>query len=110
LYDNSVGLSEATKTLNADWTVDDVITLTLFYYGDAGNAIEPMYVALNGTAVYHENPYATLINAWTQWTIPLQSFAEKGVDLANVDTIAIGFGIKENIREGGTGNRSRRAV
>jgi hypothetical protein len=62
-----------------------------------------MYVALNGTAIYHENPDATLINAWTEWTIPLPAFAVKGVDLANVDTLAIGFGIKENLQAGGTG-------
>ncbi|MFZ2147150.1 MAG: LamG domain-containing protein, partial [Sedimentisphaerales bacterium] len=58
-YDNSAGLSEVTRTLNADWTKDDVLTLTLFYYGDAGNAIEPMYVALNGSAVVtNDNPKA----------------------------------------------------
>jgi hypothetical protein len=77
------------------WTDQDV--------GMLSNHAEPMYVALNGTAIYHENPDAVLINAWTEWTIPLQSFAEKGVDLANIDTIAIGFGIKDNLREGGTG-------
>ena len=77
------------------WTDQDV--------GMLSNHAEPMYVALNGTAIYHENPDAALINAWTQWTIPLQSFAEKGVDLTNIDIIAIGFGIKENLREGGTG-------
>jgi hypothetical protein len=62
-----------------------------------------MYVALNDTTVYHEDPDAALIDAWKQWTIPLQAFADQGVDLANVDTIAIGFGIKENLREGGFG-------
>jgi len=81
--------------VSEQWTDQDV--------GMLSNHAEPMYVALNGTTVYHENPDATLINAWTQWTIPLWSFADKGVDLANIDTIAIGFGIKENLRAGGTG-------
>ena len=54
-------------------------------------------------AVYHDNPEAALIEAWTQWTIPLQAFADQGVDLANVDTIAIGFGDKNNLQAGGSG-------
>jgi hypothetical protein len=83
--------------INVDpqWTDQDV--------GMLSNHSEPMYVALNDTVVYHENPDAVLINAWTQWTIPLQAFADQGVDLANIDTIALGFGVKENLREGGTG-------
>jgi len=39
-YDNSAGISEVTRTFNEDWTRDDVITLTLFYYGDANNVVE----------------------------------------------------------------------
>ncbi len=81
--------------VSEQWTDQDV--------GMLSNHPEPMYVALNGTAVYHDNPDAALIDTWTQWTIPLQAFAEKGVDLANVDTIAIGFGIKSNLQAGGSG-------
>ncbi|MBN1805597.1 MAG: hypothetical protein JW837_10125 [Sedimentisphaerales bacterium] len=77
------------------WTDRDV--------GMLSNHAEPMYIALNGNAVYHENPDATLIDTWMQWTIPLPTFAEKGVDLTNIDTIAIGFGIEDNIRAGGSG-------
>jgi len=102
-YDNSeAGLSEVTRTLNADWTQDDVLTLTLFYYGDAGNAIEPMYVALNGNAVVtNDDPKAMLITEWTQWDIPLQEFADMGVNLANVNTLSIGFGNKATPQAGG---------
>jgi hypothetical protein len=77
------------------WTDQDV--------GMLSNHPESMYVALNGTAIYHENPDAALIETWTQWHIPLQAFAEKGVDLANIDTIAIGFGDKNNLQQGGSG-------
>ena len=77
------------------WTDQDV--------GMLSNNPEPMYVALNGMPIYHDNPDAALLEAWTQWTIPLQAFAEKGVDLANVDTIAIGFGDKNNLQDGGSG-------
>ncbi|HUU18846.1 MAG TPA: LamG domain-containing protein [Sedimentisphaerales bacterium] len=101
-YDNSAGLSEVTKTLNADWTQDDVVTLTLFYYGDASNAIEPMYVAVNGSAVVaNDDPKAVLANDWIQWNIPLQEFADQGVNLANVDTLSIGLGNKADPQAGG---------
>jgi len=70
----------------------------------AANDPEPMYVALNGSAVvYHDDPSAALIDEWTEWTIDLQEFAAQGVNLANVNTISIGFGDKNNIQAGGSG-------
>jgi hypothetical protein len=70
----------------------------------ASNDPEPMYVALNGSAVvYHDNPNATQIDTWTRWDIDLQAFADQGVNLTNVDTIAIGFGDKKNPQTGGSG-------
>jgi hypothetical protein len=63
-----------------------------------------MYVALNGNAVvFHDNPNAAQIDTWTQWNIDLQGFADQGVNLANVNTIAIGFGDKKNPQPGGSG-------
>ncbi len=104
-YDNAVGLSEVTRTLNAamrNWTSDGVVTLTLFYYGNADNAVEPMYVALNGSAVVvNPDANATLAADWTQWDIPLQSFADKGVNLTNVSSISIGLGNKAAPQPGG---------
>jgi len=69
--------------------------------GMLSNRAAPMYVALyNSTGdpaiVYNGNPNVTQINTWTEWVIPLQEFADKGVDLTNVDKIAIGFGDKDN--------------
>ncbi len=70
----------------------------------AANDAEPMYVALNGNAVvFHDNPNAALIDTWTEWNIDLQAFADQGVNLANVNTIAIGFGDKKNPQPGGSG-------
>jgi len=70
----------------------------------ASNDPEPMYVALNGSAVvFHDNPNAALIDTWTQWNIDLQAFADQGVNLANVNTIAVGFGDKKNPQAGGSG-------
>jgi hypothetical protein len=96
-YDNSVGYSEATLTLTypRDWTEKGVNTLTIWFRGDSDNAAETVYVALNGnTVVSHDNPNAAQINKWTQWNIDLQAFADQGVNLANVNTIGLGFGNK----------------
>jgi len=105
-YDNSVGYSEATLTLTypRDWTEKGVNRLTIWFRGDSDNAAETLYVALNGSAVVnHDNPNATQIATWTQWNIDLQAFADQGVNLANVDTIALGLGNKNNPQAGGSG-------
>jgi hypothetical protein len=105
-YDNSVGYSEATLTLTypRDWTENGVTTLTIWFRGDSANSAETLYVALNGSAVVnHDNPNATQITTWTQWNIDLQAFADQGVNLANVNTISLGLGNKNNPLAGGSG-------
>ncbi len=107
-YNNVAGLSEATRTLDSsvsDWTEEGVVTLAVWYYGDAANAAEPMYVALNGNAIA-ENPdlNAALVTEWTRWDTPLQVFADQGVNLSNVGSMSIGFGNKTNPLAGGAGN------
>ncbi len=106
-YNNNLKFSEATLTLTAgkDWTRQGVAELSLWFRGLAANAPERMYVVLNGSAVvYHDNPNAVKIARWTQWTIPLQSFTDQGMDPANVTSITIGFGTRGNTTvAGGTG-------
>ncbi len=105
-YDNSVGYSEATLTLTypRDWTENGVNTLTIWFAGDSANAAETLYVALNGNAVVsHGNPNVALIDDWVQWNIDLQAFADQGVNLANVNTISLGLGNKQNPVAGGSG-------
>jgi len=105
-YDNSIGYSEATMTLTypRDWTENGVTTLTIWFRGDSANAAETLYVALNGSAVVnHDDPDAAQITTWTQWNIDLQAFADQGVNLANVNTIAIGLGNRNNPLAGGSG-------
>jgi len=105
-YDNGVGLSEATLSLTdmRDWTAEGVGILSIWFYGDASNVAEPMYVALNGTAVVSNDDLdAALINTWTQWTIDLTRFADQGVNLSNVNSITLGLGNKNNPVAGGTG-------
>ncbi len=113
-YDNNkpdkFKYSEATLTLTypRDWTEQGVGVLSLWFYGDPDNAPEPMYVAVanaNGPAavVYHNNPDAVKIKTWTEWTIDLQAFTNRGVDLTNIDTLSIGFGDRSNPQPGGSG-------
>jgi len=105
-YDNSVGYSEATLTLTSprDWTEKGVNKLTIWFRGDSANAAETLYVALNGSAVVsHDNPNAAQIGTWTEWNIDLQIFADQGVNLANVNTIALGLGNRNNPQAGGSG-------
>ncbi len=105
-YDNSVGYSEATLTLTypRDWTEKGVNTLTIWFRGDSANAAETLYVALNGSAVVtNDNPNAAQLEEWTEWNIDLQAFADQGVNLANVNTIALGLGNRNNPVAGGSG-------
>jgi len=93
-YDNAVGKSEATLTLTdkRDWTVNGVNTLTIWFRGVSDNTAEILYVALNGNArIDYDNPDATTITSWTQWSIDLQAFADQGVNLANVNSITLGL-------------------
>jgi hypothetical protein len=109
-YDNNkqgyANYSEAELTLvyPRDWTQNDVNTLTLWFRGNKNNAAERMYIALNGSAVvYHVDPKASQISIWTGWNTSLKAFADQGVNLTNVNTIAIGFGNKASPGAGGSG-------
>jgi hypothetical protein len=105
-YDNSVGYSEATLTLTypRDWTENGVNKLTIWFRGNSDNAAETLYVALNGNAIVtNDNPDAAQITTWTEWNIDLQTFADQGVNLANVNTISLGLGNKNNPMAGGSG-------
>jgi hypothetical protein len=109
-YDNNkqgfFKYSEAELTIISprNWTENAVDTLTIWFHGSPDNAAEPVYVALNGNAVvFHENSTAALINAWMEWNIDLQEFANQGVNLSNVNIIALGLGDKNNPQPGGAG-------
>jgi hypothetical protein len=90
-----------TGTVSEQWTNQDIAI--------PSNALQPMYVAVgNGTGepavVYHEDPNVTVIPTWTEWIIPLQDFADQGIDLTDVDNIAIGIGTKgDTTNLGGSG-------
>jgi hypothetical protein len=113
LYTNEAGVtnSEATLTLTTarDWTEEGVGELSLWFRGSAANAADPLYVAISNTAgapavVAYDDPTAAQKGSWTPWVIPLQTFADQGINLVNVDKIAIGLGSKSGMAAaGGTG-------
>jgi len=112
LYFNEAGVtnSEAALTLAAprDWTEGGVTELSLWFYGNSANAAEPLYVAISNTAgapavTAHDDPSAATNAAWMQWRIALQAFADQGINLTDVDKIAIGLGSKGGAAVGGTG-------
>ena len=89
-------LSFPDTSVGPEWTTKDIGILT--------NEAEPMYVVLNGNAVvYHDDPNVTLIDQWTEWNTPLQSFAENNVNLTNINSLGIGLGDMDNQQPGGKG-------
>ena len=92
-----------------NWTEEGVNELSLWFHGNSSNSADTLYVAIankTGTPVVveHGNPDAALIEAWSEWIIPLQSFADGGIDLTDVDKIMIGLGTRGNLTTpGGVG-------
>ena len=78
-----------TGNVGPQWMHQDV--------GILGNNAEPVYVALsnaNGTqaVVVNDDANAAVTDVWTEWLIDLRQFADQGMNLADVDKIAIGLG------------------
>ena len=91
-----------TGTVAAQWAHQDI--------GIASNGAEPLYVAVSNSAgqpavVVHPDPKAAAqTTTWTEWVIPLQAIADQGINLINVDKIAIGLGTRGNATTpGGSG-------
>ena len=84
-----------------DWTEHGVTTLVLYFHGDLSNAVEEIYVKVNGNkVVYDGDPLDIIRPRWKQWNIDLASF---GVDLSNVTELIIGIGAYSKIPSGATG-------
>jgi hypothetical protein len=88
-------------TVTGQWANQDI--------GIDNNDAEPLYVAISNAAgapavVIHDDTNAAQIDTWTEWVISLQAFADQGINLSDVDSIAIGLGIKGNMTiPGGSG-------
>jgi hypothetical protein len=96
-------LSNVTTTgsVSGQWTNQDI--------GIASNDAEPLYVAVSNSTgqpavVVHDNPNAAQLDVWTKWVISLQDLTDQGINLTNVDRIAIGLGTQGNTTiPGGSG-------
>ena len=90
-----------TGNVGGQWVHQDI--------GILGNDAEPLYVALTDGAgasavVPNDDAAAATIDVWTEWLIDLQKFADQGVNLADVDRIAIGMGTRSGLAApGGSG-------
>ncbi len=88
-------------TVGPQWAHQDI--------GILSNAAEPLYVAVSNSAgtpavVVHDDPAAAQVDTWMEWVIPLQTFVDQGINLTDVDRIAIGLGTKGNMTmPGGSG-------
>ncbi len=100
VFDN---VSTTGSVSGAVWTNQDI--------GIRSNDVESMYVSIkdgsgHSDTEYNPDPDASVVTGWTQWGeygqgIALSAF--NGVNLADVDTISIGFGAKGNNQPGGSG-------
>ncbi|MHC4206377.1 MAG: carbohydrate binding domain-containing protein, partial [Planctomycetota bacterium] len=89
-----------TGAVTGQWVNQDI--------GIASNDPEPMYVALADSTgalgvVAHEDPAATQIDTWIQWSIDLTEFGDQGVDLTGIQKMLIGVGDRTNPITGGSG-------
>jgi hypothetical protein len=90
-----------TGNVSGQWVHQDV--------GIFSNDAEPLFVAVsnstgNPAVVVYDNPAAAQVDTWTEWVIPLQVLADRGITLTNIDRIAIGLGTRGNMTiTGGSG-------
>jgi hypothetical protein len=114
LYNNdpaAAAYSEATLTLSypRDWTESGVNALVIWFRGKNDNAAEPLYVAIANSGgfpmtVANDDANVALTRDWTKWVVSLQTFADQGIDLTNVNAISVGLGTKGVMTTpGGTG-------
>ncbi len=89
-----------------DWTTGGVVTLILWVRGQTGNAPTQLYLAVEDSAkkvsiVTYPDKAIAGATQWTQWKIPLSSFA--GINLAKVKKLYLGAGDRTAPVAGGSG-------
>jgi hypothetical protein len=90
-----------TGNVTGQWADQDI--------GILSNDPEPLYVAVSNSTgapavVYNDDPAAAQVDTWTEWVISLSAFADQGINLTDVDRIAIGLGTQGNTTvAGGSG-------
>ena len=90
-YNNvATTISEIELTLSPaqDWTANNLLTLSLWFYGDAANVPGQLYVKVNGVQKLYEGDASNLTKTtWQPWNIDLSEFG----NLQNVTKIVIGI-------------------
>ena len=88
-YNNTAtAISEIELTLpGEDWTANNLLTLSLWFFGDAANVPGQLYVKVNGVQKLYDGEAGNLTKSiWRPWNIDLTSFGS----LQNVTKIIIG--------------------
>ncbi len=87
-YDNALGASEATLTLDGqDWTASGIKILSIMFYGDPDNSGQ-LYVKINNSKVPYSGDAADITRPqWQAWVIDL---AQVNSNLQNVTSLTIG--------------------
>ncbi len=103
-------VAQLASDIGSDWTVGGAKSLSLWFYGDVFNTIEPMWVQLTDASdnkakvlygTYADEDVNDMNDAtWHEWLIGLEDFT--GVNVSNVKSIAIGVG-NESGPAGGSG-------
>jgi hypothetical protein len=88
-YDNTAApLSEATRILDQNWTLNGVKSLSLWFRGVAGNKGQ-LYVKINKVKVAYNGAATDIAQAtWQPWNIDLSAV---GAGLSKVNSLAIGI-------------------
>jgi len=91
-YNNSTaGVSEVVRTFTSaqDWTAHSIVTLSLWFAGDATNVPGQLYVKVNGVQVSYDGDASNLmLSPWQVWNIDLTAI---GTNLSNVTSMAVGI-------------------
>ncbi|HPC96024.1 MAG TPA: hypothetical protein PLU87_13845, partial [Sedimentisphaerales bacterium] len=87
-YDNtSKAVSEADLELSANWSRYGIKSLSLYFYGKAGNTGQ-LYVRINNTKVVYDGPAINLARpSWQLWSIDLSKVG----NVSNVRSLTIGI-------------------
>ncbi|NQV35897.1 MAG: discoidin domain-containing protein, partial [Phycisphaeraceae bacterium] len=86
-YNNA---SETTRTFAEpqNWTTFEISTLSLWFFGDAGNDAATLYVKINDSKVNYDGNVSDLTQAgWHAWNISLSAF---NTNLQSVNSMSIG--------------------
>lgn len=106
-YNNAGGnYAEVSRAVTGDWSGATTKALSIWVKGDPANAAEPLYVALedgssNVAVQVVADAAIAQADQWTEVNLALADFA--GVDLANVGTLHVGLGDRDNPQVGGSG-------